>query len=115
MEPKGSLGSCKVDFETIERGHGIFKRPSELYLDVRYKHIIQSTIRQWLIDSQPELEDNQRLISIIDSKLEIEFYLADIRQDSGKYDVAEKVLQLDADIQGQKWPSIDMSTVISLQ
>ena len=67
--------------------------PSELHLDVSYQHIIQSTIRKWLIDSQSELEEKQRLLSIIDLKVEIEFNLADIRQEPGKYEVAKEVLQ----------------------
>ena len=45
-----------------------------------------------MINSQPESEEKQRLLNIIDSKLEIEFDLADIRQDPGKYEVAEKIL-----------------------
>ena len=67
-----------------------------------------------MIDSQPESEEKQRLLSIIDSKLEIEFDLADIRQDSGKYDVAE---QCNADILAVRLLSIDylvnMATIIS--
>ena len=67
--------TVRVDFETIERGHLIFKCSSELHLDISYQHIIHSTIRKWLIDSQPEAEENQILLSIIESKLEIEYTL----------------------------------------
>ena len=74
-----AMGRITVDFETIVRGHGIFKCPSELHLDVGYQHIIHSTIRKWLIDSQPESEEKQRLLSIIESKLNIEFTLAQLR------------------------------------
>ena len=67
-----------------------------------------------MIDSQPESEEKQRLLSIIDSKLEIEFDLADSRQDPGKYEVAE---QCNADILAVRLPSIDylvnMATIIS--
>ena len=58
----------RVDFETINRGHGIFKDPSELHLDVRYQTIIHSTIRKWLIDSQPKSEEKQRLLNICTTK-----------------------------------------------
>ena len=82
----------RVDFETIEHIQGTFKCPSELHLDVSYQHIIQSTIRKWLIDSQPKSEEKQRLLSIIDYKLKIDFNSADIRQEPSIYPVAEKVL-----------------------
>ena len=88
--------TVKVNFETIVLGNSILKCPSELHLDVSYQHIIQSTIRKWLNDIQPESEEKQRLLNIIDSKLEIEFNLADIRQDPGKYEVPEKVLHCNA-------------------
>ena len=68
-----------------------------------YQHVTQSTIYQQLIDSQPESGENQRLLSIIDSKLKIEFDLADIRQEPGKYEVAEKVLQCNANILAQNF------------
>ena len=97
----------RVDFETIKCVQGIFKCPSELHLDVSYQHIIQSTIRKWLIDCQPESEENHKLPSIIDSKLEIEFDLADIRQEPGKYEMAAKVLQCSADILAPKLANID--------
>ena len=58
-----------VDFEMIDSDHVFFKCTSELHLDVSYQHIIHSTIRKWLIDSQPESEEKQRLLSIIESKL----------------------------------------------
>ena len=92
----------KVDFETIERGHGSFKYPSELHLDTSYQHIIHSTIRTWLIDSQPESEEKQRLLNIIDFKLEIECNLANLRQKPSKYEVAEKVLHCNVDTLAQK-------------
>ena len=73
-----AMVTVRVDFETIDRGHGIFKYPSELHLDVCYQQIIHSTIRKWLIDSQPESEEKQRLLSIIETKLNIEFTLAQL-------------------------------------
>ena len=51
-----------------------------------------------------ESKEKQRLLSIIDSQLQIEFDLADIRQDPGKYEVAEKVLQWYANILTKKLP-----------
>ena len=89
--------TVRVDFETIERGQGIFKCPSELHLDVSYQHIIHSTIRKWLIDSQPESEGKQRLLSIMESKLNIEFTVAQYRQESKDNEVAIGVLRCDAD------------------
>ena len=68
--------TATVDFETIEHSHRIFKCPSELHLDVSYQQIIHSTIRKWLIDSQPESEEKQIFQSIIESKLKIEFSVA---------------------------------------
>ena len=57
---------------------------------------------------------------MIDSKLDIEFYLADIRQDPtsrSNFEIVEKVLQCNANILAKKLPSIndlvDMATVIS--
>ena len=83
----------RVDFETIDRGHGIFKCPSELHLDVSYQHIIHSTVRIWLIDSQPESEEKQRLLSTIETKLSIEYTLAQLRQETEDNEVAMGVLQ----------------------
>ena len=80
----------------IEPGHGIFKCPSELHLDVSYQSIIHSTIRKWLIDSQPESEEKQRLQNIIDSKLSIEYALAKLRQETEDNEVAMGVLQCGA-------------------
>ena len=71
----------------VDFGQFIFKWPSELHLDKSFQHIIHNTTRKWLIDSQPEFEEKQRLLSIIDSELEIEFNLAHIRQALGKYEV----------------------------
>ena len=109
--------TVRVDFETIDRGHGIFKCPSELHLDVSYQHIIHSTIRKWLIDSQPESEEKQRLLSIIESKLNIEFTLAQLRQETEDNEVAMGVLQSSADNLARKLPDIEdlvnMATVVS--
>ena len=79
-----AIVTVKEDFKNIEHGQGIFECPSELHLDESNQHITHSTIRKWLIDSQPESEEKQRFLNIIDNKLEIEFDLADIRQDPGR-------------------------------
>ena len=70
--------------------------------------MIHNTVRKWLIDSQPESEEKQRLLSIINSKLDIEIDLVDIRQDPSRssFEVAEKVLQCNANILSQKLPNI---------
>jgi len=64
-----AIVTVKVDFEMMERGQGIFKCPSELQLDESYQNIIHNMIRKLLIDSQPESEEKQRLLDIIDSKI----------------------------------------------
>ena len=101
----------------IDRGHGIFKCPSELHLDVSYQHIIHSTIRKWLIDSQTESEEKQRLQSIIETKLSIEYTLAQLRQETEDNEVAMGVLQSGADTLAHKLPDVDdlvnMATEIS--
>ena len=89
----------RVDFETI------FKCPSELHLDISYQHIIHSTIRKWLIDSQPESEEKQRLLSIIESKLKIEFTLAQLRQETEDNEVAIGVRVKDLTEYGDKKPA----------
>ena len=112
-----AIVTVRVDFETIDRGQGIFKCPSELHLDVSYQHIIHSTIRKWLIDSQPETEEKQRLQSIIETKLSIEYTLAQLRQETEDNEVAMGVLQSGADTLAHKLPDIDdlvkMATVVS--
>ena len=88
-----AMATIKVDFETIACGQRLFKCLSELHLDDSYQHINYSTIRKWLIKKQ-------RLESIIDSKLAIEFNLASIRQEPSI--IAEKVMQCNASILAQK-------------
>jgi len=70
-----------------------------------------------LIDSQPESEEKQRLLSIIESKLSIEFTLAQRREETGDHEIAMGVLQSSADILAQKMPDIEdlvnIGTVIS--
>ena len=72
-----------------------------------------------IFDSQQKSEEKQRLLSIIDSKLEIEFNIAFIRQDPSiaNTKVAEKVMQLNANVLAQKLTSIEelvtMASVIS--
>ena len=43
-----------VDFETIEKGYGIFKCPSELHHDVNFQAIIKSKIINCQLEEQPE-------------------------------------------------------------
>ena len=68
---KYALVSFSVDFETIDRGHGIFKCPSELHHDPSYQKIIESMVKKWLIDSQPESDEKKRLIKLIDWTLNL--------------------------------------------
>ena len=109
--------TVRVDFETIDRGHGIFKCPSELHLDTSYQSIIHSTIRKWLIDSQPESEEKLRLYNTIDSKISIEYAMAKLRQETEDNEVAMGVLQSGADTLACKLPDVDdlieMATEIS--
>ena len=80
-------------------------------------HIIHSTIRKWLINSRPESEEKQRLLSTIESKLKIEFTLAQLRQETEDNVVAIVALQCGTDKFPQQLPSIedlvDMAMVIS--
>ena len=89
-----ALVSIRVDFETIERGHGIFRCPSELHLDPSYQCIIQSLVKKWLIDSQPESDEKSRLTKLIDRLLDTYKSLALIRQNAGfeHFEVAQRVL-----------------------
>ena len=109
--------TVRVDFEMIDRGQGIFRCPSELHLDVIYRHIIHSTIRKWLIKCQPESEEKQRLLSTIETKLSIEYTLAQLRQETEDNEVAMGVLQSSADNLARKLPDIEylvhMATVVS--
>ena len=70
-----------------------------------------------MIDSQPESEEKQRLLSIIESKLNIEFTLAQLRQETEDNEVAMGVLQSSADDLARKLPDIEdlvnMATVVS--
>ena len=66
-----ALVSVRVDFETIERGHGIFRCPSELHLDPSYQSIIESSVKKWLMDSQSEPDEKLMLSKIIDRLLDI--------------------------------------------
>ena len=87
--------TVQVDFEAISRGQVLFKCPSELDLDDSHQHLIHRTISKYLIDSQSDSEEKQRLESVIDFKLAIDFDLANIRQDPSivNFEVAEKILQ----------------------
>ena len=60
-----------------------------------------------MIDSQPESEEKQRLLSIIESKLKIEFTLAQLRQETEDNEVAMGVLQYGADNLAKKLSSIE--------
>ena len=42
--PDHAMVTVVVDFETIDKGYGLFKFPSELHHDVNYQAIIKSTI-----------------------------------------------------------------------
>ena len=88
-----TLVSVKMDFETTERGHGIFRCPSELHLDPSYQCIIESSVKKWLIDRQPESDEKLRLTRLINWLLDIYNNLALIRQNPGleQFEVAERV------------------------
>ena len=102
-----ALISIKVDFEMIERGNGIFRCPTELHLDPSYQNIIESTVKKWLIDSQPESEEKMKLSKLADSLLNTHHNLALIRQDPGTeyFGVAEKVMMNNAQTICQQLPS----------
>ena len=102
-----AIVTVRVDFETIDRGHGIFKCPSELHLCTSYQSIIHSTIRKWLIDSQPKSEEKVILQNIIDSKISIEYAMAKLKQETEDNEVAMGVLQSGADTLARKLPDVD--------
>ena len=54
-----------VDLDTIEKGYGNFKCPSELHHDLKYQAIIKSTIIKFLLEEQPETETRNDLLNII--------------------------------------------------
>ena len=76
-----AIVSLKVNFETIDRGQGIFKGPSELPMDMNYQSIIKSTITNCSIEEQPESDARKELMETIEGKIKIEFTLASHRQD----------------------------------
>ena len=59
-----------------------------------------------MIDSQPESEEKQRLLSIIETKLSIEYTLAQLRQETEDNEAAMGVLQSSADNLTRKLPDI---------
>ena len=73
-----------VDFETIDKGYGLFKCPSELHNDVNYQAIIKSTIQKCLLEEMEETEERNDLLNLVDKKLIEEFALTNHRQDPGK-------------------------------
>ena len=68
-----------VDFETIEKGYGNFRCPSEPHHDLNYQAIIKSTIK-CLLEEQPETETRNDILNIIDMKIIEECTLASLRQ-----------------------------------
>ena len=57
-----------------------------------------------MVNCQPEAEEKQRLLSIIESKLSIEFTIAQLRQELEDKEVEIGVLQCGADILAKKSP-----------
>ena len=70
-----------VDFETIDKGYGLFKCPSELHNDVNYQAIIKSTIQKCLLEEMEETEERNDLLNLVDKKLIEEFALTNHRQE----------------------------------
>ena len=58
-----------VDFETIDKGYGLFKCPSELHHDVNYQAIIKSTILKCLLEEQEESDEKYHYLNLVDRKL----------------------------------------------
>ena len=81
-----------VDFDTIKKGYGIFKCPSELQPDVNYQAIIKSIIK-CLLEKQPE-RDTRNDLNIIEMKINEQFTLASLRQTPGKdgFDNTERLM-----------------------
>ena len=96
-----------MDFETIEKGYGIFKCPSELHHDVNYQAIIKSTITKCLLEKQPETETRNDLLNIIDMKINEEYELASLRRTPGKncFENSERLLLSNIAILDQSLPT----------
>ena len=73
-----------VDFETIDKGYGTLKCPSELHHDDNYQPIIKSTITKCLLEEQEETEERNNLLNLVDMKLSEEYALTNHRQTPGK-------------------------------
>ena len=69
-----------VDFETIDKGYGLFKCPSELHNDVNYQAIIKSTILKCLIEEIEESDEKYHHLNLVDRKLWEEYALTNHRQ-----------------------------------
>ena len=105
--------------ETIERGYGIFKCPSDLHHDVNYQAIIKSTIIKCLLEEQPETEARNDLPTIIDMKINEKYMLAFHRQTPGKdrFEETERLLLSNIAILDQSLPLVEglvpMATVVN--
>ena len=72
-----------VDFETIDKGYGLFKCPSELHHDVNYQTIIKSTITKCLLEEQEETDERNHHLNLVDQKIREEYALTHHRQTPG--------------------------------
>ena len=61
-----ALVTVVVDFETIDKGYGLFKCPSELHHDINYQAIIKSMIIKCLLEEQEETEERNSLLNLVE-------------------------------------------------
>ena len=98
-----------VDFETIDKGYGLFKCPSELHHDVNYQAIIKSTITKCLLEEQEETEERNNLLNLVDLKLSEEYALTNHRQTPGKdgFEETERLLLSNIEVLNNALPTIE--------
>jgi len=98
-----------VDFETIDKGYGLFKCPSELHNDVNYQAIIKSTILKCLIEEIEESDEKYHHLNLVDRKLWEEYALTNHRQTPGKngFEATERLLLSNIENLSNSLPTID--------
>ena len=98
-----------VDFETIDKGYGLFKCPSELHHDVNYQAIIKSTILKCLLEEQEETDEKYHHLNLVDQKLWEEYALTHHRQTPGKngFGETERLMLSNIENLSNSLPTID--------
>ena len=98
-----------VDFETIDKGYGLFKCPSELHHDVNYQAIIKSTIIKCLLEEQEETDERNHHLNLVDQKILEEYALTNHRQTPGTigFGETERLMLSNIEVLSNSLPTID--------